>query len=314
MFTMSPESISTLSDCHYQAHLEWEQVLADKNLRYYWKAYSRRLCDTEEYASDEMRGAVGMVLERRYGEKIRGWRARELFASQELARLTAKQEVAKVMQMAQQSTSWAEAHRSQQRAAQQEQLPFFEPGSPSGSHAARTTTGMAAQQVSMWPEASADERDDEDEDEADEEAEEPVGGETAATLSEAGQDDEQDETVDDEESALADAAAEARASSSRIVPKELVEEAAAFAAANPVPQCDFEAAIARQELATDAVPLSSWTAELLWTQSGTISLEPWWGVKPPQSDPTSVEAAVEATTEADWEAPHHASAEPQDEG
>lgn len=255
-----------------------------------------------------------MVLERRYGEKIRGWRARELFASQELARLTAKQEVAKVMQMAQQSTSWAEAHRSQQRAAQQEQLPFFEPGSPSGSHAARTTTGMAAQQVSMWPEASADERDDEDEDEADEEAEEPVGGETAATLSEAGQDDEQDETVDDEESALADAAAEARASSSRIVPKELVEEAAAFAAANPVPQCDFEAAIARQELATDAVPLSSWTAELLWTQSGTISLEPWWGVKPPQSDPTSVEAAVEATTEADWEAPHHASAEPQDEG
>ena len=90
MFTISKESMATQSDCDYQAYLEWEKMLAAKNLRYYWKSYCRRQCDTEEYASESMRAAVTWVLDRRYGEKIRGWRARELFANEELAKLADK--------------------------------------------------------------------------------------------------------------------------------------------------------------------------------------------------------------------------------
>jgi len=309
---MSKESMDCLSDCHYEAHLEWEKALAVKNLRYYVKSYSRRLCDTEEFASDEMRGAVGMVLDRRYGEKIRGWRARELFANQELAKLAAKREAAKVVQMAQQVTSWAQAHRSQNPAAQQEQLPFFEPGAPSGSYATQSATEtQAAQQVSMWPGAAVDEPDDEEETNG--EAEEPVLSDAAATLADAHPDEEDDETEDDSESARADVAPEARASSLRIVSKEVVEEASAFAAANPVPQRDIEAALSRQELATDAVPLSQWTAQLLWTQSGEVSLAPWFGVKWPSPLSSTAEPSGELGTEASGGEPHDRQTEPPDE-
>lgn len=314
MFTLSKESMDCLSDCHYEAHLEWEKVLAVKNLRYYWKSYSRRLCDTEEFASDEMRGAVGMVLDRRYGEKIRGWRARELFASQELAKLAAKREAAKVVQMAQQVTSWAQAHRSQNAVAQQEQLPFFEPGAPSGSYATQSATEtQAAQQESIWPGASADERDDEEKTNG--EAEEPVLSDAAATLAHADPGEEADETEDHAAAMIADATPEARASSSRIVPTEVVEEASAFATANPVPQSDIEAALSRQELATDAVPLSQWTAQLLWTQSGEVSLAPWFGVKRPSplSATSSSESSGELGTEGVGGESHDRQTEPPDE-
>ena len=316
MFTMSQESRSTEADCDYQAYLEWEKVLATKNLRYYWKSYSRRLCDTEEYASESMRGAVTWVLDRRYGEKIRGWRSRELFANEELAKLAAKREAAKVMLMANQVTSWAQANRSQHPAAQQEQLPFFEPGAPSGSHTAPSATKPGAtEQVSIWPGTSVDERDDEDE--TDGETEEPVLSDAAATLADADPDEEDDEAEDDAVATVADVATEARASSSRIVPKELVEESSAFAAANPVPQSDIEAALSRHEVATatDAVPLSSWTAQLLWTQSGAVSLAPWFGVKwpSPMYSSSSSESSGELGSEAGEGESHDRQTEPPDE-
>lgn len=314
MFIMSQESRSTEADCDYQAYLEWEKVLATKNLRYYWKSYSRRLCDTEEYASESMRGAVTWVLDRRYGEKIRGWRSRELFANEELAKLAAKREAAKVMQMATQVTSWAQANRSSHASAQPELLPFFEPGAPSGSHTAPSATKPGAtEQVSIWPGTSVDERDDEDE--TDGETEEPVLSVSETTVADADEGD--DDTEDGAAAMIADVATEARASSSRIVPKELVEESSAFAAANPVPQSDIEAALSRHEVATatDAVPLSSWTAQLLWTQSGEVSLAPWFGVKwpSPLSSTASSESSGEIDTAIGTEESHDSQTEPPDE-
>jgi len=298
MFTLSKESMANMSDCHYQAHLEWEQVIAVKNLRYYWKSYSRRLCDTEEYASDEMRAAVGMVLDRRYGEKIRGWRARELFANEELAKLAAKREAAKVVQIAQQVTTWAQAHRSQDPAAQQQQLPFFEPGAPSGSYSSQSaTTNQATQPVANWiPDAvkiiNIDEK--VDHPKADGESEEPILTTSAATLVDEAPDAD-DHTEDDSAATLSEVAAgSAEASREWVVPKELVESASAFAAASPVPQTDIEAALASlMELATaaSAVPLSAWTAQLLWTQPKEAEQTPWSAVKRPSS-PASQQTAV----------------------
>jgi len=316
MFTMSQESRSTEADCDYQAYLEWEKVLATKNLRYYWKSYSRRLCDTEEYASESMRGAVTWVLDRRYGEKIRGWRSRELFANEELAKLAAKREAAKVMQIAQQVTSWAQANRTQNLAAQQEQLPFFEPGAPSGSHTAPSATKPGAtEQVSIWPGTSVDERDDEDETNG--ETEEPVLSVSETTVADADPDKGDDDTEDGAAATIADVATEVGASSSRIVPKEVVEESSAFAAANPVRQSDIEAALSRHEVATatDAVPLSSWTAQLLWTQSGAVSLAPWRGVKQSSrlSSPLTAEPSAEIGTEIGTEETNDPQTEPPDE-
>jgi len=276
MISMRTDAMASMADCEYQASLEWEKMLASRNLRYFVKAYSRRLCDTEDYSSETMRSASIEWMEHRYGQKIRMWRSRELFADEELAKLAAKREAAKVMQMATQVTSWAEAHRGQNPAAQQEQLPFFEPGRPSGSYGSYgsytsqfATTNQAAQQVANWiPDAvkiiEVDEK--VEQPEAHRETEKPGVSESSAA------------------SAVGEAPEAEKSSPDWVVPKGLAEAASAFASESPVPPSDIEAALAKfMELATatSAVPLSSWSAQLLGTQPKQNEPAPWNAVKRP---------------------------------
>jgi hypothetical protein len=298
MFTISKESMATQSDCDYQAYLEWEKMLAAKNLRYYWKSYNRRQCDAEEYASESMRAAVTWVLDRRYGEKIRAYRSRQLFADEELAKLAAKREAAKVMQMAQQVTTWAQAHRAQSPAAQQELLPFFEPGAPSGSFPSQSaTTNQAAEQVANWIPGAVQIvslKEKVDQQRAAKEPADTILSNSAATLVDENPEAD-DQTEEDSASTLSEVAARSgEASGDWVVPKELVEEASAFAAASPVPQTDIEAALAKfMELATatSAVPLSAWTPQLLWTQRQEREQSPWGAAKR-TSSPASQQTAV----------------------
>lgn len=273
MILMRTDSMATMTDCEYQASLEWEKMLASRNLRYFWKSYSRRLVDTEEFSSETMRSASIEWMDHRYGQKIRMWRSRELFADEELAKLAAKREAAKAMQMSNQVTSWAQAHRGQNPAAQQEQLPFFEPGRPSGSYGSYTaqfaTTNQAAQQVANWiPDAVKIIEIDEkvEKEETHRETEKPGVSESAAASA--------DGEVPEAE----------KSSPDWVVPKELIEAASAFASESPVPPSDIEAALAKfMELATatSAVPLSSWSAQLLGTQPKHSEPAPRNAVKRP---------------------------------